>query len=88
MQDHFPDRTSSPRGHCVTFGTLIVASAGALSLVLMSGCHGAPDNSSGFVSSSADKAAEARLRHPADTMKPVQPFDEGFVVIAEPDASP
>ena len=69
----------------LTSGTTIVASLSALFLV--SGCHSAPA-ANAFVATQADKATEARLRRP-DTMAPIQPFDEGFVVIvdaAQPDA--
>ena len=85
MQDNFPARNTPSNGGFVTLGTLIVAAASAVALVLMSGCHAAPGGS-GFVSSDADKAAERRLHQP-DAMAPLQPFDEGFYV-APPDASP
>ena len=80
MQDTCVIRSRPPRGGFVTIGTLIVAAASALMLVLMAGCNATPAPS-GFVSTAADKAAEARLRQP-DTMAPLQPFDEQFVVTA------
>jgi len=61
----------------ITTSTLILAAASAVSLVLLSGCHAAPA-SSGFVATSADKAAEARLRQPVEATPALQPFDEGF----------
>ena len=75
--------TQPPSGGVVTFSTLIVAAASALALVLLSGCHATPA-ASGFVSTTADKATEARLRK-TGTMPPLQPFDEQFVV-ATPDS--
>ena len=74
-------RTRPPNGGYVTLGTLILAAASALFLVAMSGCHSAPA-ANAFTATDADKAAEARLRRP-DTMAPIQPFDEGFVVVTE-----
>ena len=66
----------------VTVGTLILASVSAVALVLLSGCHATPANNAGnaFAPSAGDKATEARLRQ-RDTMPPLQPFDEGFVVL-------
>lgn len=81
MQDTFPVRNGPPSGGFVTIGTMILAAASAVLLVLLSGCHSAPP-ASGFVSSVADKAAEERLRR-AGTMAPLQPFDEGFVVVTD-----
>jgi hypothetical protein len=78
MQDNCFIRTRPPGGGFVTIGTLIVAAASALMLVLMAGCHARP-GANGFVSTAADKAAEARLHQP-DTMPPLQPFDEQFAV--------
>jgi hypothetical protein len=72
-------------GGYVTVGTLILASVSAVALVLLSGCHSTPASSAGsnaFAPGAGDKAAEARLRQ-HDTMPPLQPFDEGFVVQAE-----
>jgi hypothetical protein len=74
-------RTRPPNGGYVTLGTLILAAASALFLVAMSGCHSAPA-SNAFAATAADKAAETRLRR-SDTMAPIQPFDEGFVVVTE-----
>ena len=88
MQDTCPSgtpraasRTRPPDGGYVTLGTLILAAASALFLVAMSGCHSAPA-ANAFTASDADKATEARLRA-VDTMAPLQPFDEGFVVVAD-----
>ena len=74
-------RTRPPDGGYVTLGTLILAAASALFLVAMSGCHSAPA-SNAFAATAADKAAETQLRR-SDTMAPIQPFDEGFVVVTE-----
>jgi hypothetical protein len=81
MQDTFHVRSGPPSGGFVTIGTMILAAASAVLLVLLSGCHSTPP-ASGFVSSGADKATEARLRRP-DTMPPLQPFDEQFVVATD-----
>jgi len=81
MQDTFPVRNGPPSGGFVTIGTMILAAVSAALLVLLSGCHSTPPGS-GFVSSGADKAAEARLRRP-ETMPPLQPFDEQFVVVTD-----
>ena len=78
---HAASRTRPPNGGYVTLGTLILAAASALFLVAMSGCHSATATNA-FAATDADKAAEARLRRP-DTMAPIQPFDEGFVVATE-----
>ena len=70
-------------GGFVTVGTLILASVSAVALVLLSGCHSTPSSTAGsnaFAATAADKAAEQRLRQ-RDTMPPLQPFDEGFVVV-------
>jgi len=72
-----PPRSRSPDGGYVTMATLILAAASAIFLVAMSGCHSAAANNA-FAATPADKAVEARL-HPADTMPPLQPFDEHFV---------
>ena len=82
MQDIFRRR----RGRTVTLGTFILAAGSAATLVLLSGCHSTPA-ASGFVSSSTDKAAEQRLRQ-ADSMPPLQPFDEQFVVVQAQDDAP
>lgn len=74
-------RTRPPNGGYVTLGTLILAAASALFLVAMSGCHSAPA-SNAFTATAADKALEARLQA-SDAMAPIQPFDEGFVVVTE-----
>ena len=79
MQDTCAIRTRPPSGGYVTLGTLILAAVSAV--VLMSGCHATPA-ASAFAATAADKAVEARLRR-ADTMTPLQPFDEGFVVDAD-----
>ena len=81
MQDNFPVRGGPPSGGYVTIGTMILAAVSAALLVLLSGCHSTP-TASGFVSSGADKAAEQRLRSPG-AMPPLQPFDEGFVTVAD-----
>ena len=83
MQHTFPVRIRPPRGGRLTLGTLILAAAAAASLVMLSGCHSTPPPGSGFVANDAEKAREARLLHPVDAMKPLQPFDEGFVVVAD-----
>ena len=74
-------RTRPPNGGYVTLGTLILAAVSALFLVAMSGCHSAPA-ANAFTATDADKATEARLRA-IDTMAPLQPFDEGFVVVTD-----
>ena len=74
-------RTRPPNGGYVTLGTLVLAAASALFLVAMSGCHPAPQ-ANAFAGTAVDKAAEARLRR-VDTMAPIQPFDEGFVVTVD-----
>ena len=81
MQDTFHARNRPPSGGYVTIGTMILAAVSAALLVLLSGCHSTPP-ASGFVSSGADKDAEARLRRP-DTMPPLQPFDEQFVLVTD-----
>jgi len=91
MQDTCPGAAPCPAhrsrpaasGGYVTIGTLILASVSAVALVLLSGCHATPASNAGsnaFAPSAADKAAEARLRQ-HDTMPPLRPFDEGFVVL-------
>jgi len=75
---------SAPRGSHVTLGTLILAAASAVVLVLMSGCHSAPANNA-FAATAADKSTEARLKQQHDTMPPLQPFDEQFVVVPADD---
>ena len=74
-----PPRSRSPDGGYVTMATLILAAASAIFLVAMSGCHSAPA-ANAFSGTAADKATEARLRS-TGAMKPLQPFDEGFVVV-------
>ena len=76
---HAAPRNRPPDGSHVTLGTLILAAASALFLVAMSGCHSAPA-ANAFSGTAADKATEARLRS-TGAMKPLQPFDEGFVVV-------
>jgi hypothetical protein len=72
------------RASVVTIGTLLVAAASALMLMLLTGCDATPAPS-GFVSTPADKATEVRLRQ-RDTMPPLQPFDEQFVAAPPADA--
>ena len=76
---------AAPRGSHVTLGTLILAAASAVVLVLMSGCHSAPANNA-FASTAADKSTEARLKK-HDTMPPLQPFDEHFVELPPQDST-
>jgi hypothetical protein len=76
---------SAPRGSHVTLGTLILAAASAVVLVLMSGCHSAPANNA-FAATAADKSTEARLKQQHDTMPPLQPFDEHFVELPPQDS--
>jgi len=75
-------RSRPAAGGHVTIGTLILAAVSAVALVLMSGCHSTPAGAArnAFAATTSDQAAEARLRQP-DPMKPLQPFDEGFVVV-------
>ncbi len=80
MTDICSIRTRPPSGGFVTIGTLIVAAASAVVLVLLAGCHATPV-ASAFAATAADKSVEARLRQP-DTMPPLQPFDEQFVPAA------
>ncbi len=90
MHHHIPVRNHPPSGGYVTLGTLILAAAAAVAIVALSGCHAAPPApvaGNGFATSSADKAIEERLRQRDRTMKPLQPFDEGFVVVDDLDAS-
>ena len=76
---------SAPRGSHATLGTLILAAASAVALVLLSGCHAAPANDA-FATTPVEKSTEARLkRH--DTMPPLQPFDEHFVEVPQPEAN-
>ena len=86
MQDTFRARGGPPSGGTVTLGTFVLASASAVALVMLSGCHSTPQ-ASGFVSSGADKTTEQRLKQ-SDSMPPLQPFDEQFVVVATPDDAP
>ena len=87
MQHLLPVRTRPPSGNRLTLGTFILAAAAAVSLVMMSGCHATPSPpSSGFAATSAEKARDARLVRPVESMKPLQPFDEQFVVVDEPAA--
>lgn len=81
---HAPLRSGLRSGGYVTVGTLILAAASALVLVFMSGCHSAPSTQA-FAATPADKAVEVKLRQ-ADTMPALQPFDEHFVSIEDPDA--
>ena len=84
MQDNCLLRTLPPSGGHVTIGTLILAAVSAVALVLMSGCHSTPATNA-FAATSADKAVETRLKQ-RDTMPPLQPFDEHFVEVNDPDA--
>ncbi len=88
MQDTCPVHARPPSGGFVTIGTLILAAASAVLLVLMSGCHSSPA-ANGFAASSADKAAEERLL-PVEKMPHLQAYDELFYVppadAADPDA--
>ena len=81
MSNTCPIASQAPRGRGAALGTLILAAASAAALVSMSGCHSAPANSA-FAATNADKATEARLKHP-DTMPPLQPFDEHFVEVPQ-----
>ena len=81
MQDTCFLRSAPASGGYVTIGTLILAAASAVALVLMSGCHSAPATNT-FAATPTDKAAEARLKQP-DTMPPLQPFDEHFVEVQD-----
>jgi hypothetical protein len=78
MQESGFIRTRPPSGGFYTMGTLVVATASALVLVLLAGCHDS-HAASGFVSTPAQKSTESHLRQP-DSMPPLQPFDEQFVV--------
>ncbi len=81
MQDTYPARNGPPSGGYVTLGTLILAAASAVALVLMSGCHSTPP-ANAFAATPADKATESLLKQP-DTMPPLQPFDEHFVEVPD-----
>ena len=70
-----------PHGGHATLGTLILAAASAVALVLMSGCQQAPA-ANAFAATPADKSAEARLKQ-QQTMPPLQPFDEHFVEVPQ-----
>lgn len=83
MSNTCPLAGGPPRGVHATLGTLILAAASAIALVLMSGCHSAPANNA-FAATPADKSAEARLKQP-DTMPHLQPFDEHFVEVPADD---
>ena len=83
MQITFRHASGPPFGGYVTLGTLILAAASAVALVLLSGCHSAPANNA-FAATSVEKSAEARLK-PHDTMPPLQPFDEGFAPLPAED---
>jgi hypothetical protein len=82
MHDTCRLKRGPPSGGYVTIGTLILAAASAVVLVLMSGCHAAPANA--FSATPGDKAVEARLKQP-DTMPSLQPFDEHFVEVSDKD---
>ena len=74
-----------PFGGRATLGTLILAAASAVVLVLLSGCHSAPANNA-FAATPLEKSTEARLK-PRDTMPPLQPFDEHFVEVPQSEAN-
>lgn len=84
MQHTHLHANGPPRGGHATLGTLILAAASAVVLVLMSGCHSAPANNA-FAATAADKSTEARLKQQHDTMPPLQPFDEHFVELPPQD---
>ena len=86
MQNTCLPVSAPPRGSRVTFGTLILAAASAVALVLMSGCHSAPANNA-FAATAADKSTEARLKQQHGTMPPLQPFDEHFVELPPQDGT-
>ena len=79
MQDTFGAGTRPPSGGYITVGTLVLAAFSAVVLVLMAGCH-SPTAASGFVSPPADAAAGSRLKQ-ADTVTPLQPFEQDIVVV-------
>jgi len=58
-------------------GTLILASAAAVALVALSGCHAASASrtSNAFTATRADQAVEATLAA-SEAMPPLRPFDE------------
>jgi hypothetical protein len=78
-----PRPSTPPFGGYATLGTLILAAASAVALVLLSGCHSRPA-SNAFAGSPAEKATEARLK-PRETMPHLQPFDEHFVEVPQPE---
>jgi hypothetical protein len=80
MHNFFRIPMRPPNAGYVTVATLVLAASSAALLVLMSGCH-ATAATHGFVSIPAEKAVAVRSP-PADTLAPLQPFDEGFVVAA------
>jgi len=76
MQHTRSFRTRPPGSGFITLGTQLAAAVSALVMVLMSACHStAPGNA--FASKTADRTIETQLQR-ADTMAPLQPFDEGF----------
>ena len=85
MHTTCPRPSAPPLGGYVTVGTLILAAASAVALVLLSGCHSAPANNA-FAATPAEKSTEAKLK-PRDTMPPLQPFDEHFVEVPQPEAN-
>ena len=85
MQHTCLSRNAPTSGGYATLGTLILAAASAVALVLMSGCHATPA-ANAFTATPADKAVEARLKQP-DTMPPLQPFDEHFVEVNDTDTN-
>ena len=76
MQHNRSFRIRPPSTGYITLGTQVVAAVSALVMVLMSACHSTPP-ANAFASTAADKAVESQLQR-ADTMPPLQPFDEGF----------
>ena len=85
MQNTCRHASAPPLGGYVTLGTLILAAASAVALVLLSGCHSAPANNA-FAATPLEKSTEARLK-PRDTMPPLQPFDEHFVEVPQSEAN-
>ena len=76
--------SAPPFGGRATLGTLILAAASAVALVLLSGCHSAPANNA-FAATPAERSTEARLKpQPREPMEPLQPFDEHFVEVPAP----
>ena len=70
-------RSRPGSGGSAAVGTLILASAAAVALVSLAGCHAAPTGgaSNAFTGTATDQALEARLAA-SDAMPPLRPFDE------------